>query len=102
MDDIGRMTCYEYELRKRAYALAEVDEEYRIHRMAWVHREIKAEKKTGKNKSKPVYRRFKDFFDYEKVQEEVRNRALGKRKEVSGTSERMIEYLKRRKISGKL
>ncbi len=102
MDDIGRMTYYEYELRKRAYALAVVDEEYRIHRMAWVNREIKAEKKSGKNKSKPVYRRFKDFFDYEKMQEEVRNNLSGKKKAMSGRSERIIEYLKRRKTNGEL
>lgn len=37
---------------------------------------VKSEKKTGKNKSKPVYTTFNKFFDYEKEL----NKAAGKKK----------------------
>ena len=43
-----------------------VDKEYYLHLQAWLNFAVKAEKKTSKNKSKPVYDKFKKFFDYEK------------------------------------
>ena len=41
--------------------------DYRNHLQAYLNFSVKAEKKTGKNKSRPVYTRFKKFFDYEKA-----------------------------------
>ena len=49
-----------------AVRLKQVDMDYRNHLQAFLNFSVKAEKKAGKNKSKPVYSRFKKFYDYEK------------------------------------
>ena len=49
-----------------AVRLKQVDQDYRNHLQAFLNFSVKAEKKTGKNKSKPVYSKFKRFYDYEK------------------------------------
>lgn len=38
---------------------------YKLHLQAFLNFAVKAQKKTGKDKSKPVYRDFKRFFNYE-------------------------------------
>lgn len=48
-----------------ALRLKQVDQDYRNHLQAFLNFAVKAEKKTGKNKSAPVYRKFKQFFNYE-------------------------------------
>lgn len=57
-----------------ALELREVDESYAAHRQAFLNFAVKAEKKVGKNKTRPVYRRFEQFFDYEKEVDKVKNR----------------------------
>lgn len=48
-----------------ALRLRNVDEDFAAHRQAWLNHEVQAEKQVGK-KSKPVYEKFEQFFDYEK------------------------------------
>lgn len=43
----------------------QVDTDYRNHLQAFLNFAVKAEKKVGKGKSVPVYKKFKKFFDYE-------------------------------------
>ena len=59
------MTIAEYKLLMEAAQLKQVDADYRNHLQAFLNFAVKAEKKTGKNKSKPVYRKFKQFYNYE-------------------------------------
>ena len=73
-----------------------VDEEYWIHLQAWVNREVKAEKKKGKGRSEPVYKRFDRFFDYEKRLEQASGKSAVK-KPVLSQAGRYMEYLERRK-----
>lgn len=47
-----------------AARLKEIDKDYRNHLQAWLNRAVKAEKKSGKT-SKPVFKEFKQFYDYE-------------------------------------
>ena len=54
-----------------AVRLKQIDMDYRNHLQAYLNFVVKAEKKTGKNKSKPVYSKFKRFYDYEKELEKV-------------------------------
>ncbi len=54
-----------------AVRLKQVDLDYRNHLQAFLNFSVKAEKKAGKNKSKPVYSKFKKFYDYEKEVEKV-------------------------------
>lgn len=64
--EVDRLTIPEYQLLMEGVRLKQVDKDYRNHLQAFLNFAVKAEKKVGKNKSKPVYQRFKQFFDYEK------------------------------------
>lgn len=63
--EVDRLTIPEYCLLMEAVRLKQVDQDYRNHLQAFLNFSVKAEKKTGKNKSKPVYSKFKRFYDYE-------------------------------------
>lgn len=58
--------------------LKQVDKDYRNHLQAFLNFAVKAEKKTGKNKTKPVYSKFKRFYDYEKEIEKAKNNGTTK------------------------
>ena len=63
--EVDRLTIPEYNLLMEAAQLKQVDEDYRNHLQAFLNFAVKAEKKAGKNKSRPVYRKFKQFYNYE-------------------------------------
>ncbi len=65
------MTIPEYNLLMEAVQLKVVDADYRNHLQAFLNFAVKAEKKAGKNKSKPVYRKFKQFYNYEAEQRKI-------------------------------
>lgn len=54
-----------------AVRLKQIDKDYRNHLQAFLNFAVKAEKKAGKNKSKPVFSKFKQFYDYEKELKKV-------------------------------
>lgn len=54
--------------------LKQIDLDYRNHLQAFLNFAVKAEKKVGKNKSKPVFGKFKKFYDYEKEIAKVTNK----------------------------
>ena len=89
---IERMTPEEFEIRMEAYRLQQVDQEFVLHRMAWLNREITAQKKAGKNKTKPYFDSFKKFFDYKRLEDEARGRET-KRKPTS-LGARMMEAIR--------
>ncbi len=64
--EVDRLTIPEYQLLMEAVRLKQVDMDYRNHLQAWLTFAAKAEKKSGKNKSKPVYSKFERFYNYEK------------------------------------
>ena len=68
---MDRLTIPEYNLLMEALQLKQVDMNYRNHLQAYLNFAVKAEKKVGKNKSRPVYSKFSKFFDYEKEVEKV-------------------------------
>lgn len=63
--DIEVLTLYEYEARMYAFRLKQADEELKMHKQAWINHQVTATKEQGK-KQVPVYKSFKQFFDYEK------------------------------------
>ena len=69
--EVDRLTIPEYQLLMEAVRLKQVDMDYRNHLQAFLNFSVKAEKKTGKNTSKPVYSKFKRFYDYEKELEKI-------------------------------
>lgn len=60
--EVDRLTIPEYELLMESVKYREVDKDYRNHLQAYLNFAVKATK--GKQR-KPVYRRFKRFYDYE-------------------------------------
>lgn len=74
LEEVDRITIPEYILLMEAVRLKQVDMDYRNHLQAFLNFSVKAEKKTGKNKRKPVYNRFKKFYDYEKELEKARKK----------------------------
>jgi len=55
----------------KAARLKAVDREHRIHQQAYANFKVKAMRKNGKHKMKPVYTEFKKFYDYEAEIEKV-------------------------------
>lgn len=68
------MTIPEYTLLMKAVRLKQVDCDYRNHLQAFLNFAVKAEKKSGKGKSRPVFSKFKRFYDYEKEISKVINK----------------------------
>lgn len=61
IEQIDRLTIPEYKLLMKATQLKEMDRSRDRHLLAWLTVSAGATKKDGK----PVYKKFKDFFDYE-------------------------------------
>ncbi|WP_460057105.1 hypothetical protein [Pseudolactococcus yaeyamensis] len=74
------MTIADYELLIKAHELKNVDKMFHIHLQAFLNRNVKAEKKVGKA-TKPVYDKFKKFFDYEKELDRILNKTSNKNQE---------------------
>lgn len=80
----------------KAERLKQVDLDYRCHMLAYLTKCAGAEKQSGtKGKTKPVYDRFKKFYDYEKeikkvLKQDEENKPSDRLKKIS-------EYRKARK-----
>ena len=72
---MDRLTIPEYNLLIEAVRLKQIDQDYRNHLQAFLNFAVKAEKNTGKGKSRPVYSKFKQFYNYEKEVEKVTNKS---------------------------
>lgn len=71
--EVDDLTMEEYSLLMKAAALKQADLDYRNHLQAFLNFAVQAEKKAGKNKTKPVYNRFEKFYDREKEINKVLN-----------------------------
>lgn len=69
------MTLPEYSLLMEAVRYKQVDVDYRNHLQAYLNFSVKAEKKSGKCKSKPVFSTFKRFYDYKKELDKISNKS---------------------------
>ena len=90
MNEIERMTIYEYQLRMKAYKFRYLDQEAAMHKLAWITQQAGASKKNGK----PVFRTFKKFFDYEKARKQLFDDELEKPKLLNN---RVMDYLRKKK-----
>lgn len=89
LDEVDNMTIKEYRLHAKAMGLDQLDKQYWAHWQAFLNFAVKAEKRAGKGKTKPVYSTFSKFFDYQKLKDEVE----GKKQESTITS-RLRQYMK--------
>lgn len=69
--DIECMTLAEYYLRIEAYQLQQAQIQGQLALQAWFNQAVQATKGTGK-KPKPQYKKFKDFYDIEQVNADIR------------------------------
>lgn len=67
----------------KAVRLKQVDQDYRCHLQAYLNFAVKAEKKCGKG-SKPVYKRFEQFYDYEAQIDKVKHENKKEKSRFSG------------------
>jgi hypothetical protein len=72
--EVDSLTLDEYEQLIQAYELKTVDKMYFVHVQAFLNRNVKAEKRVSKSKSRPVYDKFEKFFDYKKEVDNVLNK----------------------------
>lgn len=75
-DEIGMITITEYNTLMKAAELRNVDMDYRAHQIAYLAFVAKGQKKSGKNKTRPIYPKFEKFYNYEA---EI-DRVLGRKK----------------------
>lgn len=83
-DQVDRLTIAQYEVMMEALELRLLDQDLHEHRQAFLNFAVRAEKKAGKNKMKPVYRKFRQFFDYDKELEKIKTRKKKKKSRFSG------------------
>lgn len=67
LDEVENITLAEYLIRMKAYRLQQVDKTFEIATQAWFNNQVKATDKDGRS----IYRNFKDFFDFEQVENSV-------------------------------
>lgn len=74
--DVEQMTLTEFHYKRYAQEYKEIDEEYRLHKLAFLIRNAKAKVNKGtdkKPKEEYAFKEFDDFFDYESVLRSVDN-----------------------------
>ena len=84
--EVDRLTIPEYELMMEAWQLKKVDDNYLVHWQAFLNFAVRATKKVGKRKERPVYSRFDKFFDYEKEIKKVKNKKAEKKERLDRKS----------------
>ena len=77
----------EYNLLIEAVKLKEIDKDYRNHLQAFLNYSVRAQKKAGKNKSKPVFSEFRKFYDYDKELKKAKGKAKQEKSRFSGIGE---------------
>ncbi|MFD2209374.1 hypothetical protein ACFSMW_06590 [Virgibacillus halophilus] len=79
------MSLYEYEMKMQAFNLSQVDKQHEMHMQAWLNHQVTATKESGK-KQVPVFKKYEDFFNYEKSLKQVEK---PKQKSISPRMKRM-------------
>jgi hypothetical protein len=72
--DVEEMTLTEFHYKRYAQEYREIDEEYKIHKLAFLIRNAEAKINKGtekKPKEEYAFKEFKDFFDYESALKSV-------------------------------
>lgn len=69
--EVEQLTVPEYKLLMKGVRLKQIDMDYRNHLQAFLNLAVKAEKKAGKGKTRPVFSKFKKFYDYKRKLDEA-------------------------------
>ena len=87
IEQIDRLTIPEYNLLMNAQELREIDKAGERHQVAWLTVSAGATRKDGR----PVYKKFKDFFDYEA---EIRKAKSRRQKKVPNKFSNLSKHMK--------
>ena len=77
LSEVDAMTMREFRLLSKAWELRNADQEYRLHKLAYLNRHVQAKKKVGKRKQEYVFKTFEEFFNYKSVIENITSRSTG-------------------------
>lgn len=83
-EEVDRLTIPEYNLLMEAARLKQIDLDYRNHLQAWLNFVVQAKKKAGKYKQKPVYKKFKQFYNYKEALEKKETKDKSEKSKFSG------------------
>lgn len=83
-EEVDRLTIPEYNLLMEAAQLKQIDLDYRNHLQAWLNFAVQAKKKAGKYKHKPVYSKFKQFYNYKEALEKKKTKDKSEKSKFSG------------------
>lgn len=78
------MTIPQYKILMEAMELRMLDDSLHEHRQAFLNLAVQAQKKAGKGKTRPVYRTFRQFFDYDRELNKLKSRKKQKKSRFSG------------------
>ena len=81
---VDQLTIAQCDILMEAVDLMMLDRGFHEHRQAFLNLAVQAQKKAGKGKTRPVYRRFQQFFDYDRELAKVKNRRKKKKSRFSG------------------
>ena len=83
-EEVDRLTIPEYSLLMEAARLKQIDLDYRNHLQAWLNFVVQAKKKAGKHKQKPVFKKFKEFYNYKEALEKMETKDKSEKSKFSG------------------
>jgi len=83
-NQVDRLTVAQYEMMMDALELRLLDQDLHEHRQAFLNFAVQAQKKAGKGKTRPAYRRFNQFFDYNAELAKIKNRKSKKKSRFFG------------------
>lgn len=98
LEQVDRLSLREYNLLIKASELRDVDIEYRLHEQAFLNFVVQGRKKNGA----PVYRRFRQFFNYGREIENALEKWKDKAKETKPKSRfsALSKHLKKKRGGG--
>ena len=65
--EAGRCTPREFAIYSKAYKVKQIEENLRLAKQSWFNQSVQSVDKNGKS----IYKRFEDFFDFEKAMQDV-------------------------------
>lgn len=83
-EQVDQLTIAQYEVMIEAVELKRLDESLHEHRQAFLNFAVQAQKKVGEGKTRPVYSKFKKFFDYDAELAKIKRGKRQKRSQFYG------------------
>lgn len=83
-EQVDHLTIAQYEIMMEALELKMLDQDLHEHRQAFLNFAVQAQKKAGKGKTRPVYSKFRQFFDYDAELAKIKSRNRKKKSRFSG------------------